>query len=124
MSNPELKTQLTTLLNQNPETFVETLNEVFVEEWLKDQETELLMINCFDPALITLLKNKINKEIGEKYTKTPSKFLLLLSVFLETEVIEKGTGEEKVKEFENNPKLLEGMKAVVEHYDKTEGENW
>lgn len=120
MSNPNLKTQLTTLLNQNPETFIGTLNEIFVEEWLKDQETELLMTNCFNPALITLLKKKIDKEIGEKYTKSPSKFSTLLDTFIEAEIIEKGTNEEKIKEIETNPQKLEGLKEVVKYFDGKE----
>ena len=123
MEQKELKQQLKTLLNENQETFVETLNEIFVEEWLKDQKEELLTFNTFDPKLITLLKSKIEKEIGEKYI-TPSKFSTLLDTFITVEVIEKGTDEEKIKEFENNPNLLEGIKEIVKSFDKEYGENW
>jgi hypothetical protein len=80
------------------------------------------MINCFDFNLIALLKNKIDREIGEQYTKTPSKFSTLLSTFVEAEVIEKGTSEEKVKEIEANPQKIEGLKEVVKYFDNQGGE--
>ena len=123
MSNQELKQKLSTLLNENPETFADTLNELLAEEWLADQEDELLMVNMFSSNFAELLKNKIATEIGEKYLQ-PSKFSTLLGAFVFTEVIEKGTDKEKRQEIENNPKALEGIKEVAKYYDEKQGEDW
>jgi hypothetical protein len=69
-----------------------------------------------------MLKNRITKEIGEKYTKSPSKFSTLLSAFVEAEVIEKSTDKEARKAIENNPQALQGIKEVVKHFDREQGE--
>ncbi|MCE8164067.1 MAG: hypothetical protein I3273_07710 [Candidatus Moeniiplasma glomeromycotorum] len=124
MNNKELKSELKTLLNENQETFVETLNEVFAGEWLNDQEDDLLLLNVYSFNWAALLKNRINKEIGEKYTKNPSKLALLLSAFAEEEIISKSTSKEKQQEFENNPKVLDGLKEIVKVFDKEKGEEW
>jgi len=120
----QLKGQLSTLLHNNPETFADTLNEIFTEEWLKDTEDELLMVSAYSSNWAEMLKNRITKEIGEKYTKSPSKFSTLLSAFVEAEVIEKSTDKEARKAIENNPQALQGIKEVVKHFDREQGEAW
>ncbi|CAJ0651952.1 4983_t:CDS:2 [Entrophospora sp. SA101] len=66
--------------------------------------------------------NKINNEIGENYVQSPSKFSTLLNVFATAEIIGKSTNKEKREEIENNPQTLEGVKEIVEHFDKEQGE--
>ena len=123
MNRTELKTKLRELFKDNEEEIISALNEIWLEDWIEETEkSELLTVNILEPEFVEALKTAIQKEIGSEYVENPTKFATLINVFVTVEAIEKGTGEEKIKELATNPKLLEGLKAVVEIYDKEN--NW
>ena len=124
MNKEELKAELNNLFQFEEERFMEALNEIFTEEWLKDQKEELLMVNTFDSDWATSLKNKIAQDIGEKYTQISSKLSLLLASFIQTEIIYNGTKYSKITELKNDSKILDGLKLAVKTLDKDYGENW
>jgi hypothetical protein len=90
---------------------------------LKDEEENFLMTNIFSSNSIIYLRDKINKELGEKYTKSSSKLSTLLNTFINEKVIEKGTNNDKRKEFEKDPLILEGVREMIKICEEEHGEN-
>lgn len=125
MQKAELKKEIQKLMDGNEAIFVESLNEVWLEMWKNDDDEikdDLLLTIPYGSEWAEALKDKIEKEIGEQYVQDLSKFLTLLTVYINSEIIEEATSSKKAEEIESGSKSLGGLKEVVKQFDKEN--NW
>ena len=118
------KTLKQVLSNEENQEVLQLINEVFVEEWLTDQEEEMLMVNNFASGLIDTLKNEIAKEFGEKFVTSTSKFSTLLSNFIEGKIIWKEEIKETIERIKKDKNMLNEVKQTIEFLNKEKGDNW
>lgn len=70
-----------------------------------------------------MVREKVAQEIGEKYVNSPSKFSLILSLFTEEVVVDRGSSKIVREVIKKETTALDEVKETVKQLDKEKGEN-